>query len=402
MRTLPFIRFAWLLPMLLSVQACDLLTVEPDCPQAKKAITEAQNEFAFRMLREVSQDAQPGDNLFISPLSIQMALGMTANGAVGETREEMLRALGTDAFRIEELNEANRSALCRLASLDPRVKAALANSVWIREGFPVHQAFIDLVETEYSAEVRTENFGDPGAVDLINQWASDHTEGKIDEILESISPDYVMFLINAIYFEAPWRRAFDPDLTQESLFTRPDGSQVNCQMMNGKKGYLGYQDAEVTIADVPYGKESAFSMTLIAPEYGKSADSLLAQFDEQRWDAWTSLLDTTSLELFMPKLELDAEYDLIPALWRMGMQRAFQDNAEFSSLTDQSVMIDLVKHNSYLKADEAGTTAAAVTTVGIVETSLPPALRFDRPFLLAIRERATNQILFLGVIRDPS
>ena len=158
------------------------------------------NQFSFNVFKE-TVNSEPGKNIFISPFSISMALGMTYNGAGGTTEEAMKSTLGFDNMTVSEINESYKSLLDLLLDLDEDVIMQVANSIWIRENFPVEQEFIDLNSTYFNAEVTELDFSLPEAVGIINSWVNEKTNGKIEEIIDQINPLTVMFLINALYFK---------------------------------------------------------------------------------------------------------------------------------------------------------------------------------------------------------
>ena len=177
-----------------------------DLTSAELRLIEVDNGFALKLFREINTQ-DPGKNLFISPLSVAMALGMTYNGADGETAEAMARTLELQDMTLQEVNEAYRDLIALLLDLDPRVEFALANSIWHRNNISFEQAFLDINREYFDAEVTGLDFADPSAAPTINQWVNDATKGKIEEIVDAPIPwDVAMYLINAIYL----RRLDDP------------------------------------------------------------------------------------------------------------------------------------------------------------------------------------------------
>ncbi|MFC1906182.1 serpin family protein, partial [Chloroflexota bacterium] len=207
------------------------------CGGAARALTigeqqlvESSNTFGFKLLNEVV--GQDGDkNIFISPLSVSMALGMTLNGADGDTYEAMKQTLELSGLTEEEINKSYASLIELLRGLDPEVIFQIANSIWYRQGFPVKQSFLDICQQYFDAVVEGLDFSDPAAVDIINNWVNESTNGKIEGIVDPpINPLTVMFLINAIYFKGTWKYEFDEQYTQSSPFYLLDDSEVQCQM----------------------------------------------------------------------------------------------------------------------------------------------------------------------------
>ncbi|HUP01448.1 MAG TPA: serpin family protein [Gemmatimonadota bacterium] len=391
----------------LALAACDDSPAGPgggelpdiDLTPQEVALIEASNTFAFDAFRELSA-AEATTNVFISPLSISMALGMTMNGAAGETREEMEATLGFSALTLEEINAAYRAVIDLLLGLDPAVEIRVANSIWYRMGFTVIPEFLETNRAYFEAEVTALDFASPDAVRTINEWVDRNTSGRIPEIVESIPSDVVMYLINATYFKGLWDAPFDPEATHERLFRRADGVEKPVPMMF-QHGEFPYVETEAyRAADLPYGG-GAFAMTVVVPAEGTSLAQLVAGLDARGWAELTEGLSAAEIVVELPRFELEYEKTLNEMLQDLGMELAFTGAADFSRLTPGGgVWIDEVKHKTFVKVDEEGTEAAAVTSVAMT-TSLKPGIYADRPFLFAIRERTTGTILFIGQFVDP-
>lgn len=385
--------------------SCDQEGPDPQSQGAYQKVADANKNFAFDLLESL-QEVQDDKNIFFSPVSISMALSMTNNGAAGDTYLEISKALATDEMTAEEVNKAYQSMHYDLEKLDPKVKLKIANSTWAREGFEVKRDFINTLRAYYDSEAYVRDFNEMKTVDEINDWAADNTEDKIKKVIDVIDPNTVMFLMNAIYFKGDWQVEFDKKLTEEADFFVSANQQSRVQMMKTEADFEYYEGDQVQIVDLPYGN-GAFSMSVILPEESYSLDELIDDLDADRWEAWMKGLSKQALVVFMPSLELRYEKVLNDQLRELGMEKPFiPSQADFSHLSDQDVHISFVKHDSYLKIDEKGTEAAAVTTVGIRTTSVgpdpqPPVMRVDRPYLLVIRERSTDNLLFVGKILDP-
>lgn len=377
-----------------------------DLTAAESAIIEADNAFGLKLFRELQAESAAGENIFISPLSVAMALGMTYNGADGTTRDAMRATLELEGLSLEEVNRSYRDLIDLLSGLDRSVNFTLANSIWYREGFAVEQEFLDVNRTYFDAEVAALDFASPDAAATMNAWVSERTNGRIDEIVEApIPPEVVMYLINAIYFKGSWTVRFAKDLTAPAPFTREDGSTVQVPMMRYPEpvgvGYYG--DEEVEVVDLPYGGR-AFSMTVVVPREGGLATRVQG-LDAARWNGWTS--DMRSLEAYveLPRFGLEYEVSLKEALTALGMGVAFSKvEADFSRIYPgpERLYISEVKHKSFVEVNEEGTEAAAATSVEVGIVSVPPTITVDRPFLFAIRERFSGAVLFMGLVYDPS
>ena len=385
---------------------CD--TVDPgdqiDPPRAlspdETAIVEADNVFGFNVFNQLHA-AEPEENLFISPLSISMALGMTLNGADGDTRAQMEQTLQKQGLSQETINASYRSLIDLLTQLDPKVTMNIANSIWYRDGFEVTPAFLDVNREHFDAEVRGLNFTDPESVNIINGWVEDKTEGLIDSIIDEISPLVMMYLINAIYFNGQWTYEFDADQTTDQPFTNFDGSQSTLPLMT-LQGTVPYSITdEASIIDLPYG-DSLYSMTVVLPHESIDINEFAAGITDETWSAWAAQFHPKNLTVYLPRFSLEYFTKLKDVLALLGMTDAFDSSkADFTKIhPTEELYISQVLHKTALKVDEKGTEAAAVTAVIIETTSIgdPAVFRADRPFILAIRERNSGSILFLGKV----
>lgn len=372
---------------------------------AEGQLIEADNRFAFKLFREIN--AQEGaENVFISPLSVAMALGMTYNGAAGATQQAMQEVLELEGMDLQAVNESYGSLIELLRNLDPRVEFLIANSIWYRDVITIEQEFLDLNREYFDAEVSALDFSSPSAVDIINGWVNLNTNGKIDEIVQGpIDPLTIMFLINAIYFKGDWTYQFDKGLTQDRPFNLIDGSQTTVDMMSYEEETpIRYASAgDVQIIDLAYGGQ-AYSMTIVLPASPQGIEALAEGLTQQQWNSWVASLDSTVRLVSLPRFTLEYELTLNDALKALGMAVAFGDSADFTKLYGPGgAYISEVKHKTFVDVNEEGTEAAAATSVEISLTSAGPVpIVVDRPFVLAIRENYSGTILFIGKIVDPS
>jgi len=274
----------------------------------EKQVVESDNAFGLKLFKELIK-AEPDKNVFISPLSVAMALGMTYNGAAGSTEEAMRNTLEFGNMSFQEINESFQSLIELLTQLDPKVRFQIANSIWYRLGFQVEQDFIDLNKKYFGAEVRSLDFSSPSSVDIINNWVDEKTNSKIDKIIDNIDPMTMMFLINAIYFKGMWTYEFDKNMTSDEQFTKPDGSQVPCKMMKMTADLNYFADETVQIVDLPYG-DGQFSMTVILPRSDQSIDAVAADLTPSQWTEWLSKLTKASGTVELPKFKLEYEKPL--------------------------------------------------------------------------------------------
>jgi serine protease inhibitor len=369
---------------------------------SEQRLIERNNDFAFHLLREVNRDKRD-QNVFISPLSVSMALGMTLNGAATQTYDEMQATLGFAGLTQEEINTSYKTLLDLLLNLDRRVEMQVANSVWYRQGFPFEATFLDVARTKFRAEVTAADFADPDTKRRINAWVSNATNKRIPTIVDQIRGDDVMFLINAIYFKGTWVKQFERSRTQPDQFTGPGGRRIPVQMMNTDGRFLYASTPEYQAVDLPYGN-GAFTMTIVLPPHGGDVDQLLASLDAERWNGILGSLTESQIHVSLPRFRLEYEQSLNDVLEAMGMRRAFiPGGADFTRMSSrgEDLYVSEVLHKTFVEVNEEGTEAAAATKVTISVVSMPPGIRVDRPFVFAIRERFSGTILFQGKIVDP-
>jgi serpin B len=363
------------------------------------------NTFGFDLLRTVDPiREEDAPNTILSPLSASMALGMAMTGADGETFTEMQEVLGFQGMSREEINDSYEGLMELLLNLDPQVEMALANSAWSRQGFPFHQAFFDEITEAFDAVVQELDFGDPGAKDVINSWVDENTNGRIEEIVDEIDPLDILFLINAVYFKGDWTTKFKKSDTTPAPFYLDSGSTVDVPTMSGKieSAGIAWVPGERIVAELPYGGQ-AFGMVVILPAPEETVDDLVADLDADTWAVWMDALTYREVHVTMPKFELEWDGMLNDPLQAMGMPRAFDPVlADFSRMTPaEDAYISAVRQKTYMKVDEEGTEAAAATSVVVSLTSAGSGITVDRPYVLAIRERLSGTVLFLGAVRDP-
>jgi serine protease inhibitor len=379
-----------------------VLTVLPrSLSVAEQKVLGASNEFTFALFRRLS-DAQRGANVFVSPLSASMALGMTMNGAAGPTFDEMRTALAFGDASQDEINQGYAGLIALLHGLDRSVTFEIANSVWYRQTFPFHQSFLDAVRGPFAADVRGLDFTSPSALPTINGWVSNRTHGKIPTILEEIRRDDVMFLINAIYFNGSWRERFDPAKTEPAQFRTAGGASQPVRLMHTQRVMRYLETPQFQAVDLPYGRD-AFTMTVLLPKDGTDIEGFAASLQRSRWNEWAAQFHDQEVDLYLPKLKVSYERALIADLTTLGIKQAFvPGGADFTRMSPagRDLFISVVKQKAYVDIHEEGTEAAAVTVVGIRVVSAPvvATMRVDRPYLFAIRERLSGTILFIGKI----
>ena len=362
-------------------------------------------KFAFNFYKEMAGKEE--SNFCISPLSASFCLGMVLNGANGNTYTELQEALGYEGLTNEEINAYAQMMQTELPKLDGRTIFMNANSMWIKDDFQMLEPFVKTNQTYYNAEVYNEPFN-METVDKINHWCANKTNDLIPKMLETISPNTLACLINAIYFKGVWKMEFDKGDTRDKPFHLKDGSEIKVPTMKQQATNYYYGDEQVSVVELPYGN-GAFSLVLFMPSDKKktSLDELIADLDADRWNQWMRNLSSYSFDLYLPRFTMESSMDLTDVMRTLGVKDAFKSEADFTNISaEQPLFIGLIKQNTFIKVDESGTEAAAVTIVGMDTMALPLAttlkeLRFDHPFGYVLKENSTGAILFAGRVDHP-
>lgn len=352
---------------------------------ANATLVDANTAFATQVLAAL-RAAHPADNVFVSPLSISVALAMALDGANGATRDAMASTLGVNASDPVALNSAYRALLAKLATNQGNVTLSIANSLWLDDAFAPHvqPGFKKDIVEAFASEGFEKDFADPATIDAINQWASDKTRGKIPTVLSEFSDGEVMVLMNAVYFQGEWTDAFVETCTRSANFTRADGERVRVTMMCGAKAEA-WSSGGATTLRLPYVGDRIAMYVALDGE---------ASFD--RTDSFTANVE-------LPRFDLKTHEDLVPTLEKLGMGIAFTNDADFGRIAP-GVLLQRVMHDAVLQVNETGTVAAAVTTVtyGLNARVQTPTITIDRPFHVVIRDDETRSILFEGFVVDPT
>ncbi len=353
--------------------ACEKQPAEPDLTPKLISLTAAapqaiqsSNDFGIELFRKVAEaDVK---NLMLSPLSASTALTMLLNGCGGDTYDQLKGTLKYPSeMTIGEINEAYKSLVDQLLDADPLVKITLANAIFYRNGFTVKPPFLAAMSNDYKATVEGLDFAAPSALTTINKWANDNTAGKIPKVLDEISEDAVMFLMNALYFKGDWSYQFDKSATEDRTFHPDGGTTVNVSTMNSEVGAKVVYGNNYKAVEMPYGRTN-FTMIVIVPE--ETLATFYTSFTSGVWNSITSGFDGADeygkLIVYMPKFKFSYEKYLNDQLQAMGMVDAFIPfQADLSGISDQSIFVSFVKQNTFVEVDEVGTEAAAVTTIGV-------------------------------------
>lgn len=374
-------------------------------------VAEAGAGFGFRLLSSLYK-AKPGENLFISPISVQIALTMTLNGAAKDTYKVMTTTLGYGKLKMDEVNEGARQLSTVLTGADPQVTTTLANSLWVNDLKELKPEFIKRNTDSFQASVEAADLNSPAGVDAINDWVKTNTQNKIPKLFETLPPNVVTVLVNAIHFKGNWKEPFSPDMTRNRPFTDSAGKVSDVPMMS-RSGLTTYGDFSLAYQDfsgfkgisLPYGR-GRVAMDIWMPNKTADLPKFLTKFSAKNYSDWVAQMTPTELtDLALPKFKSESNLSLNDALKTLGMEIAFDSTkADFSEMrTGGGLWIGLVQHRTFIQVDEKGTEAAASTGVAAIEKAMPQPKSFvcDRPFVYVIRDTEAKSILFAGIMAKP-
>ena len=355
--------------------------------------------FGIALLQRLAPQSK-NQNVFLSPVSIGMALAMAADGARGQTRAAIAKTLGLPGNAFAQANGALMSALA--ANHDAQV--GVANALWTRQDIPPNPSYVNLLKTRYGAQAQALQFGNPSAAAAINAWTKAHTLGLINQIITQTQKTDFAYLTNAIAFTANWTAPFKKNDTRPRPFTNADGSKPNVPTMSQTGTFSEIDGTSYSAIRMPYGK-GGYAAYVMLPNAGISANRLVSYMSAKNFDRMVSLMTPQRLQVMIPKFTATYSTSLVSVLKSLGMGIAFTDRANFSAMhaPPPGLTITDVRHQAYVRVDEKGTTAAAATsvTIGITAVQEPPKqFIVDRPFVFALRDEQTGTLLFLGVIND--
>jgi serpin B len=351
------------------------------------------SEIAYSMsfIRHVAANVDKDENLVISPYSAGVALSMLAEGAEGQTKEEFNKALNDCLFKAEDLGG------------NDTVIVNSVNSLWVDDNFSIRNRYLFLLDKDYDALATTLNFSDPATVQAINNWCSEHTNGKIKDIIDRLGAGDVMVLANALYFNAPWLNPFDSNLTTKADFNGSKG-QTKVDMMS-RKGYMNYAEFQgCQLVELPY-EGGRYSMFVLLPAEGMDINEAVEYLSEDLYNEAMKALEPKEVLLRMPKAKIETSLLLNETLQSMGIKSAFTSAADFKGISEMGpLVLDQVKQKCYVEISEKGTEAAAVTVAQIRLTSARPSsyvkMTVDRPYIFFIVDTQNSNVMFAGRVMN--
>lgn len=369
--------------------------------RSEQQLVASSNAFSFNLFRK-AQDNEKSQ--ILSPLSITYALGMLNNGASGETQEQINKVLGFGDTGADSINAFCRKMLTTAPLLDPQTKVMIANNIYVNKPYQLKADFVQKAKVFYDTTPETRDFHDGKTIDVINQWASDHTERMIQKVLtaDEFNPDAVSYLLNAIYFKGTWADKFDKAKTKDEDFWQAGAESVRTKIpMMHKLDHLLYAENDRYQAlSLPYGNHS-YHLTILLPKVSTNAVPPVPTIEE--WQQLQRSMYGKPVDLKLPRFETDSNFNLEAIMSALGMPDAFDaKKADFSLFCNVPTYISLMKQVAKIKLDEQGTEAAAVTVIDMELAAVEPDptkpidFHADRPFLYVISESQTGAIFFIG------
>lgn len=365
----------------------------------------ASAAFAGELFKTV-YSSDSGKNVLVSPLSVMLALAMAANGAEGDTRAEMQSVLG-DILTMDELNAYLYSYASNLPRSE-KYRVDIANSIWYRDNrsaFTPSQDFLTVNAGYYGASAYGAPFNSSTVRD-INNWVNLNTEGMIKKIIDDISEDNLMYIINALVFEAEWQRIYEKYQVKDGIFTTVSGEEIPVDMMSSSEHV--YVKVNGAHGFAKQYKDSKYSFVTLLPDEGISIDSFISGLDMRELSDAVRSKDYRTIVAKMPKFEYSYDVTLNDALAAMGMTAAFDpENADFSAMGESSLgnlYIGEVIHKTHISVHEKGTKAGAVTSIGLNGSAAPNEMIYitlDRPFVYMIVDNQTGLPIFFGCLNRP-
>ena len=388
-----------------TVHAEDLM--EGVTPNSVTALTDLSSgsvdatDFAIRLFKQTNED---GKNTLISPLSVLCALAMTANGAEGETREQMEAVLG---MSVEELNLYLYSYINALPQGE-KYKLSVANSIWFTDDdrFTVNQDFLQTNADYYGADIYKTPF-DKQTLKDINNWVKNETDNMIPKVLEDIPDAAIMYLINALAFEAEWTEIYEKNQVRDKTFTKEDGTKQDVELMYSTEGK--YIEDENATGFIKYYKERKYAFVALLPNEGVTVSEYINSLDGESLAAMLANAESRTVETAIPKFETEYDREMSDILEAMGMSNAFNVTfADFTGIGDSTeggIYISKVIHKTYIQVGEKGTKAGAVTAIEMNDGSAGPPdeikqVYLDRPFVYMLIVCETNTPFFIGTVMD--
>ena len=362
----------------------------------QRALLAKNNTFALNLFNKVSGM----DSRVISPLSVTGLMTILSNGADGETRREILNTLGFSGASQDEINALYGFLIKKAGKLDPSTTVSIADFIAVNKNNKVKKEFERTVSDWFKAEAENLDFTSSKTAGIINDWCSEHTDGMIPKIIDSVEPSAVAYLMNAIYFNGSWAEKFDAKDTKLERFKGYTRDIKKVRMMHRNDEYLYTSNKTYSAVRIPYGN-GTFSMTVLLPNEDKSIPDMMKVLSAKELSRMRQNMENCKVDLKLPKFTTEVEQPLNDIIASLGASTMFRPSADFSKLADGNIFVSKMFQKAKIEVSEEGTKAAAVTAAIMTMSALAPEPRqvefhADRPFVYLISESGTGAIYFIG------
>lgn len=367
--------------------------------QKPNVVVSGFNQFAFDLYQGLTNS---DENLVFSPYGLSSLFGPLLNGAQGNSRKQMLQVLHLDNARLKNIN----NTFVRIDKTLNQKSLLIGNSLWIDNHFKLKKNFLNIIKSNASYHVYEINFNKPElARQKINTWVSDKTQQLIQQFLSksAITTDTKLMLTSAIYFKGKWQEAYDKKNTESSNFKLANGKIIKIPLMHQQNKFLYSENNQVQLLQLPYLK-SSLVMAVLLPKNNASLSAVLKSFNEQTFLTLIKQAKKQEVNVSLPKFSASTTLNnLSEILQKNGMTDPFSEQANFSNMTNNRLIISGVLQKAVIKVDEEGTVAAAATEIGLSVTSFEPPIQFNanHPFAFIIFDKQSSLILFMGLINHP-
>lgn len=363
----------------------------------QRSIVDKNNGFALNLFHEISGF----DSKVVSPMSISYLMGMLANGADGQTREEILKTIGCEGVSAEDLNALYKMMLQKANSLDKATTVNIANYIALNKQYQLKKTFAGIMKNDYQAGVENLDFASSASVKHVNQWCNKQTNGMIPSIISQLDANAVSCIMNAIYFKGTWTDKFDKKNTKLESFQGYTRDIKKAQMMHRQAKYQYADGVGYSAVRIPYGNRS-YEMVVLLPNQGSSIDEMMKKVDVKSLAELRDKMDECMVDLKLPRFSTELSLPLNGIISKLGAPSMFGGNANFSNFATGSLSVSQMLQKAKIEVSEEGTKAAAVTaaimTMSLQHPDEPRRVDFhaDRPFVYMITEANTGAILFMG------
>lgn len=368
-----------------------------DLNEKQYDLLQRNNDFALQLFQRTAGM----QSVVLSPLSVTYLMSMLAEGAEGETDRQILRTLGWEGVTHTELQTLCHELLTKTPLIDPSTTLSVANCLAVHQSLSLQKEYVKQLKSQYMAEVKRLDFSKPAAIEAINGWCYDRTQGMIPKIIDKLSPEDRLVIMNAIYFNGTWKEKFRTEETREEQFFGYTRDLVRLPMMHQEEEFYYTANTNYTAVSLPYGQGN-YAMTILLPSEQNSLKTLASSLTAGELHALSRNMERCLVDLKLPRFTIENEITLNDMLMALGATNLFDSRkADFRGMSKEPLFLSKMLQKAKIEVSEEGTKAAAVTAGIMTMSALRPEPRkvefhANRPFLYLITERSSGAIYFIG------